>query len=48
MRFNPNGCSHGIAWDKLCVQCEDVMLRQELYSLTVDIERVTNTLKTLL
>lgn len=38
MRFDPNGCSHGVKWTDKCEQCEAVSIRQEIYDLTVNID----------
>lgn len=36
MSFNPAGCSHGVAWDKTCNDCESISLKQNLYDLSTD------------
>jgi hypothetical protein len=45
MMFNPNGCSHDVAWDKHCDKCEELTVRQNIYDLSTDIKAVTASLE---
>lgn len=36
MSYSPLGCSHDVAWNDTCQQCEMVSLKQNIYDLSTD------------
>ena len=44
MSYDPKGCSHGIAWDAYCIECEKIGMRQNLYDLSQDCKRAADQL----